>query len=62
MITPKCKHDKHPIRINYAHTNAHGQPALYCEQSNKWIQWISKADLPVLERCFEVEAVSVTKG
>ena len=53
MIRPECKHDNHPIRINYKHTNIHGQPALYCEQCNKWIQWISKEDLPILERCFQ---------
>ena len=52
VITPKNKHDNCPVRINYEHTNAHGQPALYCVKCNCWIQWISKEDLPVLERCF----------
>ena len=50
MITKKTKHDNHPVEVDYNHTNAHGQPALVCKQCNKWIQWVSKRDLPHLLR------------
>lgn len=45
MITKRTKHDNHPVRINYYHTDAQGQPALYCVKCDKWIQWISKQDI-----------------
>ena len=50
MITKNTKYDHEQVYVDYEHTNAHGQPALKCKQSNKWIQWISKRDLPHLLR------------
>jgi len=50
MITTNTKHNNHQVEVDYDHVNAHGQPALVCKQCNKWIQWISKKDLPHLLR------------
>ena len=50
MITKNTKYNNSPVEVNYNHTNAHGQPALVCKQCNKWIQWVSKRDLPHLLR------------
>lgn len=50
MITKNTKHDNAEVYVDYAHTNAHGQPALKCKDTDKWIQWVSKKDLPHLLR------------
>jgi hypothetical protein len=50
MITKNSKYDDKQVYVDYEHVNAHGQPALKCVESNKWIQWISKKDLPHLLR------------
>lgn len=49
MITKRTQHNEHPVRINYYHKNAHGQPALYCVKCDKWIQWLSKQDIKLLK-------------
>ena len=50
MITKSTKHDNEQVYVDYEHTNAHGQPALKLKHNNKWIQWVSKRDLPHLLR------------
>lgn len=50
MITKHKKHDKCDVYVDYSHTNASGQPALKCKQHKKWIQWVSKRDLPFILR------------
>ena len=50
MITKNNKYDDVEVYVDFKHVNAHGQPALKCKQSNKWIQWISKKDLPLICR------------
>ncbi len=50
MITKNTKYNNAEVYVNYEHTNAHGQPALKCKHTNKWIQWVSKKDLPHLLR------------
>ena len=50
MITKHKKHDKCDVYVDYSHTNASGQPALKCKQQKKWIQWVSKRDLPFILR------------
>ena len=50
MITKNKKYDHCEVYVDYEHLNAHGQPALKCKQTNKWIQWVSKKDLPYLLR------------
>ena len=50
MITKNTKYDNAEVYVDYEHVNAHGQPALKCKHTNKWIQWVSKKDLPHLLR------------
>jgi len=50
MITKNTKYDNEQVYVDYEHTNAHGQPALKCKNTNKWIQWVSKKDLPFILR------------
>ncbi len=50
MITKNTKHDNAEVYVDYKHVNAHGQPALKCKDTDKWIQWVSKKDLPHLLR------------
>tara|TARA_R110000782_G_C14567618_1_gene386949 strand:+ start:371 stop:559 length:189 start_codon:yes stop_codon:yes gene_type:complete len=49
MITKNKKYDNCEVYVDHKHTNAHGQPALKCKDTGKWIQWVSKKDLPHLQ-------------
>jgi uncharacterized Zn-finger protein len=50
MITKNNKYDHKQVYVDFEHVNAHGQPALKCVDTKKWIQWISKKDLPLICR------------
>lgn len=50
MITKNKKYDNCEVVVNYEWVNAHGQPALVRKSDGKWIQWVSKKDLPFLLR------------
>jgi hypothetical protein len=48
MITKNKKYDNCEVTVNYEWKNAHGQPALVRKSDGKWIQWVSKRDLPFI--------------